>query len=286
MHDVLSSLVVVKTEDCTDDPLEENIKIEIPNEQSISVEKDTIELDEGMQIKQDPEEVNAENDHDINDSDENNTDDSASSDSDDHDDLPLLQPINKDFTGKTKIKQRKNYYPPKMSRTQYTDFIKEHFPITCNKCNQHLDSFSALIDHFKAAHNNERAYVLCCDTKIFKIGLLVDHINYHKNPEYFKCIHCDKVFPLRRQLLTHLKSHEGLKHCCDICGRKFLNKSKLGLHKITHMSQEEKMSNVEMKHHCTICDKRFLSKTNLDRHKIRHLSKEEKKFPCQECGKL
>lgn len=179
-------------------------------------------------------------------SDSDNTD----NDDDDDDDLPLAQAFNKHVPTKPKLKQTKaSYYQPKIRRSQYDAFIKEHYKINCNHCLQPFECFSALEDHFRIVHN-ERAYVICCDTKMFKAGLLVDHLNYHNNPEYFKCLHCDKTFQLRRRLLTHLKTHKELKYCCEICGRKFLDKKKLERHKITHMSAEEK------------------------------------KFPCKECGKL
>lgn len=210
------------------------------------------------------------------------SDDSEDSDSDD--DLPLIHRRNRKSTRKSKSKRsltsekdyddnssnpdplqpgdekksssesksnvpRKSYYQPKTNRLEHDKFLQQHYKITCNKCHLPFDTFPLLCKHYSKEHN-ERGFVTCCEMKFFDRSLLVDHINYHLNPEYFKCKDCGKVLTQRRCLWAHMKLHEEKKFCCDVCDKKFVQKSKL------------------------------------ERHKLTHLPAQEKKFPCNECGKL
>lgn len=139
----------------------------------------------------------------------------------------------------------------KAIRNEKDKFLAENFKMTCFLCETPFETFSNVHKHFKEFHN-EPGYIQCCDKKFFRRNVLIDHVNYHLNPNFFKCNQCDKVMEDRRRLELHSKTHEinnGKNFCCNICG------------------------------------KGFIKLTMLNKHKKIHLSDEEKRFQCHECGK-
>lgn len=137
---------------------------------------------------------------------------------------------------------------PKRNKATYDSFLKEHFDITCDACFKPFETFALLVQHYSSEHK-ERGYVTCCETKFFFRHLLVDHIKYHLNPDYFKCTYCDNSFTTRRCLQVHIQLHE------------------------------------EKKYACSVCDKKFIKQSVLDNHKLKHFPP-EKTIPCKDCGKL
>lgn len=73
-------------------------------------------------------------------------------------------------------------------------------------------------------------------------------------------------------LLVHLKPHieKEKAFACDICSKKYLRKSSLTRHKLTH-----NLTTFE----CTVCLKKFAKKSNLTRHSTTHeIKTSEEKF--------
>ncbi|XP_005189348.2 transcription factor grauzone isoform X1 [Musca domestica] len=165
---------------------------------------------------------------------------------------------------------------PKMNCAEYDKFLEEHFKITCDKCQKTFERFRLLCQHFSQEHN-EQGYVMCCDTKFFNRHLLVDHINYHLDPEYFKCNLCGKVLTKRIFLISHMKMHKEKKFACDECDRKFVLKYMLDKHKLTHLPESEK------KFPCNDCGKFYANEYMLNQHqKAVHLNVYAK--VCEICG--
>ncbi|XP_065367654.1 transcription factor grauzone-like isoform X2 [Calliphora vicina] len=188
-------------------------------------------------------------------------------------------------------------------------FITENFNITCCLCHTAMKTFHEMCQHFKIQHKI-RGYVTCCNKKIFRRCYLLDHINFHLNPNYFKCSQCGKVLADRLCLKSHLKTHEdnvSKNHCCDICGKSFMCHSKLKIHKTTHLPEDEKqfscsecgkkfankylLSNhvhaVHLKVYakiCDICGKSLSSTDDLERHMLDHEGKPAPTFSCDICG--
>lgn len=122
---------------------------------------------------------------------------------------------------------------------EYDKIIAENFKIFCNLCQIDVDNFLSLRRHFKIEHNR-RGYARCCKRNFFTRSLLVDHIQVHLNPEFFKCPQCNKVFSDRSRLLCHKKLHEDDSKLdkCDICGKLFADKGALKKHVQTHSSEK------------------------------------------------
>ncbi|XP_055838416.1 transcription factor grauzone [Episyrphus balteatus] len=136
---------------------------------------------------------------------------------------------------------------------EYDDLIAKNMKLACELCNIDLVDFTALRQHFWNAHG-QKGYVICCNKKLFKRVLLVDHINKHLDPEYFKCQDCNKVFADKQCLKNHML--------------------------IIHQSDEEKPFQ------CEFCAKRFIKQYLLEQHQVMHVPIEERKFPCDYCPKV
>ena len=134
------------------------------------------------------------------------------------------------------------FYSPKTNRHQHDTFIMQHFKITCVLCHIHVETFQTLRKHFEIEHK-QLGYAVCCKKKFYRRSVLIDHINRHLDPNYFKCDLCGKILSDRRCLELHHRRHlekPEKTHCCDICGKGFSTNSVLNKHKLIHLSEEEK----------------------------------------------
>ncbi|TMW43665.1 hypothetical protein DOY81_011251 [Sarcophaga bullata] len=120
-------------------------------------------------------------------------------------------------------KKRKN--PDEKTCQEHDKIIAENFQIFCSICQVSLENFIALRKHFREEHK-KRGFVVCCRKKIFTRPVLVDHIHFHMDPNYFKCKFCERVYSERSTLESHLKYHEdsqnGRTHSCETCGKTFV----------------------------------------------------------------
>uniref|UniRef100_A0A1I8Q2B9 C2H2-type domain-containing protein n=1 Tax=Stomoxys calcitrans TaxID=35570 RepID=A0A1I8Q2B9_STOCA len=188
------------------------------------------------------------------------------------------------------------------------EFVATHFKLNCPICNIAMPTFSELTKHSADIHK-KRGYVTCCNKKFIRRSILVDHINRHLDPEYFKCKICDKVMADRRCLDKHVKTHEVQEkpHKCDKCDKSYSSLFVLNNHKAVHFSEEEKkfpcdqcgklfgnkfkLSNhvrsVHLKKHaliCHICGSKMRSRELLKRHILKHQGLEAPQFSCDICG--
>lgn len=164
--------------------------------------------------------------------------------------------------------------------SDYDKFIAKNFKLTCALCENPLENFRELKIHFREEHQTN-GYVKCCGKKLIRRGVLVDHIKFHTNPEYFKCEHCEKLFADGRGLEAHLQFSHGSReriYRCDICSKGFFRRELLNRHYVIHAPEEQK--NIK----CPQCEKTFCYKYNMLQHlKIVHLHSYAK--ICDICGK-
>ncbi|XP_055855575.1 zinc finger protein 665-like [Episyrphus balteatus] len=195
---------------------------------------------------------------------------------------------------------------------QFDSLIAAHTNLFCNECNKPMKNFKELKKHFKLIHKTT-GYMICCKRKFFRASDLVDHINLHLNPDYFKCDECDKRLSSRYSLDFHKKTchvteEEKTSFKCKHCSRKFLTQSVRDKHEETHElnETEEKTyfctecgksypNEVKLKAHnfnvhrisyskmCHLCGKTVRGNKALERHQLQH-SGNKPKFDCNICG--
>ncbi|KAM7342466.1 transcription factor grauzone-like [Cochliomyia hominivorax] len=163
------------------------------------------------------------------------------------------------------------------------EFIVNYFKqIYCDLCQSPLANFNELKKHFLTDHN-QRGYIQCCNRKYLHRPQLVEHLQWHINPDYFKCSECGKVLSDRYNLKNHIlrvhrPNNEDYSYCCDICGKTFAQSFLLRLHKITHGSKEGK------EFPCNICGKFYKHEASLRTHtQVVHLKQRAR--ICDICGK-
>lgn len=77
------------------------------------------------------------------------------------------------------------------------------------------------------------------------------------------------------------KTHDNITRAeCDICGKKFYNKTVVQVHVQTHIPAEHRA-----KHQCDICSKSFSRSYCLEKHKMNHHEQAAGSFACH-CGKV
>lgn len=121
------------------------------------------------------------------------------------------------------------------------DYIASNVELSCCLCTAPLQDFIELKRHFRIEHNCT-GYVQCCNNRYKKRTLYVDHLHYHKDPEYFSCKPCRKSFLNRNSQDMHmLRFHsdkEELVHQCVICEARFAKKFLLTMHIKGHKGTE------------------------------------------------
>ncbi|KAJ8921216.1 hypothetical protein NQ315_013688 [Exocentrus adspersus] len=153
----------------------------------------------------------------------------------------------------------------------------------CSSCGK------AICTTMKKIHANKRAYRCEICPKAFNTSsdLHKHKICVHLDRSMWKyvCTYCERRFPLKTNLDTHVKTHTGEKnYACHLCDRKCINKSVLTRHIETH-------SNV-IAFNCDICLQGYKYKKTLDVHLAKvhgignvKIPERVKKFFCHLCPK-
>lgn len=154
---------------------------------------------------------------------------------------------------KSKSKKATKIYNKKRLKTSdHDEFIAQHFKLACSLCEKSLNDFRELKIHYRQEHQTN-GYAKCCGKKLYNRGVLVDHIHFHNNPEYFKCQLCEKILCDRSNLESHLQyfhdSKERTIYRCEICSKDFYRRKVLVRHYLIHAPEEQR--NVK----CTQCEK-------------------------------
>ncbi|KAG5888735.1 hypothetical protein JTB14_032011 [Gonioctena quinquepunctata] len=161
-------------------------------------------------------------------------------------------------------------------------------PHICPFCGKGFITTSDLYHHEKI-HVNKRAYTCEKCPKAFNTSsdLHKHNICVHIDRSQWKyvCNSCDRKFPLKINLDSHIKTHTGEKNfACHLCDRKCISKSVLRSHIQTH-------SNV-ISFKCTVCLQAYKYRKSLNLHlaKAHGIGNAKvpvlvKKFICPLCSK-
>lgn len=162
-------------------------------------------------------------------------------------------------------------------RSKQDILFGKHFRMICDLCGVATATFTALRRHFWKDHQQRDGYVVCCNKKLSKRYAILDHIDFHADPDVFRCKVCGKIFKSTAILKTHMlcrhASEDQRTFKCDLCRQSFAQKCTL----VQHM---ERHSDVK----CVKCDKSFASKGSLNTHIANQHSGKDRTMVCDTCG--
>ncbi|XP_037939466.1 transcription factor grauzone-like isoform X1 [Teleopsis dalmanni] len=199
------------------------------------------------------------------------------------DEVPLLNFV----LSKSKLKNSKhekrintNTLCEPIPSTQHNKIkiVESFIQLTCDVCKISVESYDALQSHFNLLHNIP-PYVKCCSKTYTKLNRLVEHIEWHQNPEKFKCTICNKLTSSKSYLEKHINSHslrERPKRSCSICNKEYRGSKCYRSHNL-----EEKDI---MEINCDLCNKCFMTPQRLRRH-IDSIHNNICPYVCDICGK-
>jgi len=174
-------------------------------------------------------------------------------------------------------------------------------PFMCQICGKCYTSADILRRHINV-HNEERPYECEICSKRFKHRIsLKYHVKLHADNKVLEsgekayiCHICNTHFDNKYELRKHSRIHdpdrllpleERKRHACEQCGKRFTQKSNLGLHvRLKHSSQDGSEVQALRRVACSDCGKWFSKKSNLKAHMRLHTGL--KQFACNFCGKL
>ena len=156
-------------------------------------------------------------------------------------------------------------------------------PFQCPKCTLKFSSASSLRRHMQLLHLNIKLHQCkFCEEKFNRKAYLLTHLlRAHgdiadvKCP--FVCSVCQKGFPIKHLLTTHMTSHSTEKlFVCDFedCGKKYKSKSELQMHNRLHTGERPYV--------CEFCGYSAVGRQKLMRHLRTHT--QERNYSCQYCS--
>lgn len=149
-----------------------------------------------------------------------------------------------------------------------------------SNCDRIFKTDNGIFGHMQKVHPEEIRECGTCGKSFFSEEKLAKHQLSHNRPKKasFICNECNKSFPTKSDLRTHLSTHEKQAEC-NICGEKFSSATIMLRHRERH--GKKKVITCKFKG----CNQIFENRREFFHHTSQHPDSEKKKFICSYCGK-
>uniref|UniRef100_A0A182QVB5 C2H2-type domain-containing protein n=1 Tax=Anopheles farauti TaxID=69004 RepID=A0A182QVB5_9DIPT len=169
--------------------------------------------------------------------------------------------------------------PPKRkykSMDETNQRLREFYDMKCELCDEKLDSFTALKNHYYKQHQVQ-GYIKCCERTFHSRYRLLEHLSKHVGASMVRCEICDKNFSSRSYLLVHNSRMHGQAedrpYKCTQCHQSYAMECHLKAHVVSHVRVN-----------CTVCGKELASSLSLRTHMINMHGNRENHI-CDTCGR-
>ncbi|XP_062553334.1 zinc finger protein 93-like isoform X7 [Armigeres subalbatus] len=181
-------------------------------------------------------------------------------------------------------------------------FISDHFKLTCELCGIVLPTFAHLRHHFLKVHQRQDPYVTCCNKKLPRKKLILEHVRFHLDSNIHGCEHCKVTFTTKKALETHKAIKHGNQpvYKCNRCRRTYISMDLLAAHMKRHNENEcaecwkafrtkqalsDHIERHGRQHECPRCKKSFKTRIGVSKHIREVHDKDMFRFVCEHCGK-
>lgn len=156
----------------------------------------------------------------------------------------------------------------------------------CDLCRISFPSIDEFKDHLEEKHSkmhtahmvDSKQVRFACDVcgNMYKNkASAMNHLLTHTAKKTVRCTHCDFMCYTKQQLGVHQTKHDK-RFVCDICHKRFAQKSQLDVHvNAVHYNQRPFA--------CVLCNKSFKTKGSHDAHMIVHT--DTRNYQCPHCDK-
>lgn len=87
-----------------------------------------------------------------------------------------------------------NITPKQRSREREDGQIRQFYKMFCDLCtSEQFHTFADANSHYRECHDM-RGYLVCCNVKIRRRNLLIDHIDKHLYPDMFRYVAAGLAF--------------------------------------------------------------------------------------------
>lgn len=133
--------------------------------------------------------------------------------------------------------------------------IRQYYNMNCALCSVVFGTIHDAVKHYRRCHQ-QTGYLSCCDKKVFRRCMALDHIQKHLNPDLHRCPKCNKVYTNKSTLRSHMRRHKDIeaeRFVCDQCPERYSRMHALAKHK----RQEHNDGGVK-EFGCDICGKLYV----------------------------
>lgn len=74
----------------------------------------------------------------------------------------------------------------KSESDSHSSLLSKFFKMSCDLCDTLLLSFQDTNKHYKEIHDLDKGYLICCSKKFYRLQQMLQHCEWHINPEIFK----------------------------------------------------------------------------------------------------
>lgn len=157
----------------------------------------------------------------------------------------------------------------------------------CDLCRINFQSIDEFKDHLEDKHSKVHPTERSVDSKQVRFACDVcgnmyknkasamNHLLTHTAKKTVSCSHCDFTCYTKQQLGVHQTKHDK-RFMCDICNKRFAQKSQLDVHRNAVHYNQRPFS-------CVLCSKSFKTKGSHDAHMIVHT--DTRNYQCPHCDK-